>query len=62
MVMEWMRRGGEGFGDCAGELMNKIIRRGEAAEEQKKKIKQRHRVRGAAQRRKRKADPSLHSG
>jgi len=31
MVMEWMRRWGEGFGDGAGADMEEIIRRGEGA-------------------------------
>jgi hypothetical protein len=35
--------------------MNEIIRRGEAAEEHKKKITERRRVRGAAQRKKEKS-------
>lgn len=56
-MMEWMRR----WGDEGTEDMDEIIRRGEAAEEHKKKITQRRRVRGVAQR-KRKADPSLRSG
>lgn len=51
MLMEWMRRCGEGFGVGAGALMGEIIRRGA---EEKKSITQRRGVHEDAQRKKKK--------